>query len=92
MASERQRKAAKRNVKKAQSASRGKKTISKLPSKVKSDLGREGAKAARRGGKAGHSLDERTRDELNDRARKLGIEGRSKMGKGQLIDAIRQHN
>ncbi len=86
---ERQRAAAKRNVKKAQSASKKKKTIAKLPAKVKRDLGREGAKAARRGGKPGRSLDERTRAELNQRARELRIEGRSKMGKGELIDAIR---
>lgn len=92
MTSKSQRQAAKQNVKKAQSASRRKKTISKLPTKVKRDLGREGAKAARRGGRAGHSLDERSRDELNDRARELGIEGRSKMGKGELIDAIRRRN
>ncbi len=85
-----QSRAAKRNVKKAQSAARNKKTISKLSPKVKRDLGREGAKAARRGGKPGHSLDERTRSELNERARELGIEGRSKMGKGELIDAIRK--
>jgi hypothetical protein len=92
MASRGQSQAAKHNVKKAQSASRRKKTISKLPAKVKSDLGREGAKAARRGAKKGHSLDERTRPELNDRARELGIRGRSKMGKGELIAAIRRRS
>lgn len=81
--------AAKRNIKKAQASARSKRTISKLPAKVKSDLGREGAKAASRGGHPGHSLDERTRTELMDRARELGIEGRSKMGKGELIQALR---
>lgn len=86
---QKQRQAARRNVKKAQSSARTKKTISRLPDKVKRDLGREGAKAARRGGKAGHSLEERTRQELNERARELGIEGRSKMGKGELIRALR---
>lgn len=89
MPSVRQRTAAKRNVKKAQVAAREKKTISRLPAKVKRDLGREGAKAARRGGRPGRALGERTRSELNDRARELGIEGRSKLGKGELIEAIR---
>lgn len=84
-----QTRAAKRNIKKAQEAARSKRTISKLPAKVKRDLGREGAKAARRGGKPGRSLDERTRSELNERARELGIKGRSKMGKGELIRALR---
>jgi hypothetical protein len=92
MPTERQRTAAKRNVKKAQAAARKKKTISRLPANVKRDLGREGAKAARRGGKPGHALDERTRSELSDRARELGIEGRSRMGKGELIEAIRNRS
>ncbi|MDQ3958181.1 MAG: Rho termination factor N-terminal domain-containing protein [Actinomycetota bacterium] len=87
-----QKAAARRNVKKAQSAARRKKTISRLPAEVKRDLGREGAKAVRRGGKPGRSLDERTRAELMDRARELGIKGRSKMGKGELIEALRRRN
>lgn len=82
--------AAKRNIKKAQKASRSKKTISHLSPKVRSDLGREGAKAARRGGRAGHSLDERTRAELYEQAKKSGIQGRSKMGKAELIRALRE--
>jgi hypothetical protein len=84
-----QTQAARRNVKKAQRAARSKKTIKHLSGKVRSDLGREGAKAARRGGRPGHSLDERTRTELYEQAKKAGIEGRSKMGKGELIRALR---
>lgn len=34
-------------------------------------------------------LEERTRDELYNRARAMGVAGRSKMGKGELIKAIR---
>lgn len=89
MASNRQRSAARKNVKKAQRAARSKKTIQKLPKKTRTDLGREGAKAARRGGTAGHSYHERTRTELYERAKELGIEGRSKMGKSELINALR---
>lgn len=86
---QRQKAAARKNVKKAQRAARSKKTIAHLSDKVRSDLGREGAKAARRGGRPGHSLDERTRTELYEQAKKAGIEGRSKMGKGELIRALR---
>lgn len=35
------------------------------------------------------SLDSRTRDQLYNRARQLGVPGRSLMNKGELIDAIR---
>jgi hypothetical protein len=44
----------------------------------------------RRGGKA-EDYDDRTKDELLDRARELGIEGRSSMNKRELIDALRNH-
>ncbi len=46
--------------------------------------------AARRGGKS-PPYEDWTKDELSKRAQELGIEGRSKMRKGQLIDAIRHH-
>ena len=45
---------------------------------------------ARRGGSA-EDLDDRSKDELTERARELGIEGRSTMNKGELVDAIRNH-
>jgi coenzyme F420-reducing hydrogenase alpha subunit len=43
--------------------------------------------------KGGHAskLEERTRDELYDRAQELDIEGRSDMTKDELIEAIRNH-
>ena len=48
-----------------------------------------GRKAAgRRGGKS-PPYEEWTKDELSQRARELGIEGRSRMNKDKLIDAIR---
>ena len=89
MATTKQRTAAKRNVKKAQKASRQKKTIANLPKSVRTDLGKQAAKSRQRGGKAGRALEDRTRPQLYERAKKLGIEGRSKMGKWDLIKAIR---
>ena len=91
MASERQRRAAaKRNVKKAQAGARKKKTPTKLPKSVRSDLGRQAAKARKRGGKAGRALEDRSRSQLYELAKEKGISGRSKMGKWDLIEAIRK--
>ena len=44
----------------------------------------------RRGGQ-GEDYDERTKDELMERAAELGIEGRSSMSKDELVDALRNH-
>jgi hypothetical protein len=45
------------------------------------------------GSRGGHAeqYEDRTKDELLDRAREIGIEGRSKMSKDELIDALRNH-
>jgi Rho termination factor, N-terminal domain len=45
---------------------------------------------AKRGGKSG-SYDDWTKKELVDRARELGISGRSSMSKDELIKALRDH-
>ena len=45
--------------------------------------------AGKRGGKAA-SYEDRTKSELQKRAREIGIEGRSKMRKGELIEALRK--
>jgi hypothetical protein len=94
MASEKQRAAAKRNVKKAQSASRSKRTISNLSSETRSALGREGAKAAARKRGAskgtGTGAGAMTVTELRREAARLSVDGRSKMGKAQLIRAVSQ--
>jgi hypothetical protein len=53
MSSPRQRKAARRNVRKAAAAAKRKKTIAHLPKKTRTALGKQGAKVARRR-RAGH--------------------------------------
>ena len=90
MASQRQRQAAKRNIRKAQTAARRKKTITKLPKSVRRDLGRQAAKSRQRGGKPGRALEDRTRQDLYQVAKRKRIAGRSSMGKWDLIRAIRR--
>ena len=80
MATQKQRSAARRNVKKAQAGAKKKQTLKKLPKSTRTALGKEAA--AVRSGKA------ETRKELNEQARKLDISGRSKMGKDELRRAV----
>lgn len=49
----------------------------------RSETGRKGGKSA--------SYEDWTKSDLMDRAREIGIEGRSRMTKGDLIDALRHH-
>jgi hypothetical protein len=90
MASRNQVRAAKKNVRKAQRAARQKRTIAHLPAAVRKDLGRQAAKSRARGGKPGREYEDRTRQDLYDVAKRKGIPGRSKMGKWELIEAIRR--
>ena len=90
MASTKQVQAARRNVKKAQTAARSKRTIAHLPEATRRDMGRQASKARQRGGQAGHAYEDRTRQQLYEVAKRKGIAGRSKMGKWDLIEAIRK--
>jgi hypothetical protein len=92
MASQKQRETARKNVKKAQAGAREKRSITKLS--TRSALGREGAKAAarKRGASTGTGTGAgaMTVAELRREAARLDIDGRSKMGKAQLIRAVGQ--
>ena len=90
MATQKQRQAARRNIKSAQSAARSQRTITKLPKSVRSDLGRQASKSRQRGGRPGRNLEDRTRQDLYKVAARKNIRGRSKMGKWDLIQAIRK--
>ena len=46
--------------------------------------------AGKRGGSS-PKYDEWTVDQLRERAREIGVEGRSSMNKGELISALRDH-
>ena len=90
MASTRQVRAAKQNVQKAQQAARQKRTIANLPESTRRELGKQAAKGRQRGGRAGHALEDRNREQLYEIAKEQDIRGRSKMGKWDLIEAIRR--
>jgi Rho termination factor, N-terminal domain len=91
MATTRQVSAAKQNVKKAQTAARKKRTIAHLAPATRRDLGRQAAKSRARHGAAGHALEDRTKRQLYELAKQRNIKGRSKMGKWDLIEALRRH-
>ncbi|MCW3018475.1 MAG: hypothetical protein JWN10_783 [Solirubrobacterales bacterium] len=80
MATEKQRAAARRNVKKAQAGAKSKQTLKHLSKSTRHALGVEANKV--RTGQA------ETRAELEAKARRLDIRGRSKMGKDELRRAI----
>jgi hypothetical protein len=80
MATQKQRRAAQRNVRKAEAGARSKQTLRRMPRSTKTALGKEANKV--RKGEA------KTRAELNEEAARLEIRGRSKMGKDELRRAI----
>jgi hypothetical protein len=90
MATRKQVQAAKRNVRKAQSAAKRKRTIANLPASTRRDLGKQAAGGRARGGDSGHALEDRNREQLYELAKQRDIAGRSKMGKWELIEALRR--
>ena len=88
MASEAQRRAAKRNVKKAIAGAKQQRTIAKLPKKTRSALGKQAAAVAQR--KRTGGAQPKTRAELYDEARRVGLKGRSRMGRDELERALRR--
>jgi hypothetical protein len=90
MATAKQTQAAKRNVKKAQAAAKRKRTIAHLPESTRRGLQQQARRGRERGGEAGHALEDRNREQIYEIAKQKNIAGRSKMGKWELIGAIRR--
>lgn len=88
MATAKQRQTARRNISKAQSAARQKKTIANLPTSTRSALGKQGAAVAKRKRTGGSSP--KTRAELYEMAKKRDLPGRSRMGRDELARALGQ--
>jgi hypothetical protein len=90
MATKQQLAASKSNVKKAAQAAKSKRTIANLPKSTRTALSKNAAAARQRGGQPGRRYEDRTREQLMEAAQKRGIAGRSKMGKTELIEALRK--
>ena len=90
MATTKQVRAAKRNVQKARRAATRKRTIANLPRATRRSLGQQAARGRQRGGRPGRALEDRNRQQLYEIAKRRDIPGRSRMGKWDLIDAIRK--
>ena len=86
MATTKQVRAAKHNVKKAQAAARSQRSIAHLPKKTRTALGKQGAAVAKR--KRTGSSSPKTRTELYEEAKRLDLPGRSKMGRDELARAL----
>jgi hypothetical protein len=89
MASKRQIEAARANIKKAQAASRKKRTLAHLPEATRKELGKQGALGRARNGEPGRALEDRNRQQLYALASERRVSGRASMGKSELIAAIR---
>jgi hypothetical protein len=86
MATEKQVKAAKRNVKKARAGAQQKRSIASMPAKTRTALGKQGAAVAKRKRTGGSSP--KTRQELYEEAKRRNLPGRSKMGRAELARAL----
>jgi len=86
MATQKQVKAARRNVEKARAGAQNKRSIANLPAKTRTALGKQGAAGARRKRTGGSSP--KTRQELYEIAKRRGLPGRSKMGRAELARSL----
>jgi plasmid stabilization system protein ParE len=68
---------------------RAKEIAARTVNKQRREQGRTPSRRTQGTGNPRQELEQRTRDELYNRARELGIEGRSAMTKAELVDAIR---
>jgi hypothetical protein len=86
MASAKQVKAAKRNVKKAQAGAKNKRSLAHMSKATKTALGKQGAAVAQR--KRSGGSEPKTRQELYEIAKRRDLAGRSKMGRDELARAL----
>jgi hypothetical protein len=86
MASEKQVRAAKKNVEKARAGAQKKHSIANMPAKTRTALGKQGAPVAQRKRTGGATP--KTRQELYEEAKHRDLPGRSKMGRDELARAL----
>ncbi len=76
--------------KRGKSPKRAKEIAARTVNKQRREEGKTPNKKTQGTGNPTHKLEDRTKDELYNEAKKLNIDGRSKMNKGELIKAIRR--
>jgi plasmid stabilization system protein ParE len=78
--------------KRGKSTERAKEIAARTVNKERREEGRtkSGRKSTSGTGNPNRSLEDRSKQELYNRAKQLGIEGRSKMSKQELVRAVRQ--
>ena len=86
MATAKQTRAARQNVRKAVSAAKKKRSLAHMPKATKTALDKQGAAVAQR--KRTGGSEPKTRQELYDEAKRRDIKGRSKMGRDELAKAL----
>jgi plasmid stabilization system protein ParE len=79
-------------IERAKPAPRAKEIAARTVNKARREAGetKSGRKATEGTGNPNRRLDERTKQELYNRARQLGVDGRSGMKKAELVRAIRK--
>jgi hypothetical protein len=86
MATTKQTKAARENIKKAQKGAQQKRSLANMPQATKTALGKQGAAVAQR--KRTGAKGPKTRAELYEEAKRRNLHGRSKMGRDELARAL----
>lgn len=76
-------------VKRGKGRSRAEEIAARTVNKQRRSEGRTPQKTTQGTGNPNNSLQARTKQELYNRARQLGIEGRSSMSKAELVSAIK---
>lgn len=83
-----QRTAARTNIRKARAGAKKKRSIAHMPKATRTALGKQGAAVAKRK-RTGKSTP-KTKAELYEEAKHRNIPGRSKMGRAELLRALRR--
>lgn len=83
------------HVKKSQkdrgaSTDRAEEIAARTVNKTRREEGRTPRKTTQGTGNPRHGLEDRSKEELYNRAKQLGVEGRSRMNKRELVKAIRR--
>lgn len=88
MATERQSRAARTNIRSAARAAKDKRSIANMPKSTRTALGKQAAAVARRRRTGG--TEPKTRAELYRVAQRRNVPGRSRMGRDELARALGQ--